>query len=491
MKIQFTPPPKLLLLLVAIIFNMQTLLAQQLAVTLNTSNFNGKNISCFGGRNGTITANPSGGSAPYTYTWSNQATTNAISNQAAGYYRVTVRDFVGAIVTAEVTLTEPVVIRLSNVVNVYGNGFNISCYNCYNGSINLTVTGGTTPYIFNWNGGNTNQNRTALGPGNYMVTVTDANGCSANSETFYLNQPERSDWSMTGNTGSNPTSSFIGTMDNVDLKFRTNNVERLSIKANGEVKINSSLQVKDSLTFNGNRQIGYRPAQGSNPEILSFGKAPFSLPTSITDCFSPNLNTPTQYQFAGTIQLYGNSTSNNNLNVMEIGFDGSSAIIDATGSAPNPYNRLLLNYYCGRDVFVGNNTSGDLTANHNFFVNGMVGIGIDPANLNLATGATPYKLLVAGKMGANEIWCSPGTATSPWPDYVFNKDYKMLSIKELEHYLTENNHLPGIASAKEINNLEKINLVEMQKKQQEKIEELYLYIIELKKEIDGLKNKLK
>ncbi|MBL7927834.1 MAG: hypothetical protein JNK61_13100, partial [Bacteroidia bacterium] len=329
---------------------------------------------------------------------------------------------------------------------------------------------------------------TGIDAGSYLVMVTDANGCTA-AQDVAVTAPDRNDWTMTGNAGTNPSNQFIGTTDYRDLLFKTNNSERLKITGGGAVKINSSLDVRDSIIFNSQSQIGYRSAQGSTPEIMSFGKAPFQIPTSITMCNAPSLNT--QFQFPGTIQLYGNSASNGNLSLMEIGFDGASSIIDATGSAANPFNRLLLNYYCGHDVFVGNNLSGDLTANHNFFVNGMVGIGIDPTNLNMATSATPYKLLVAGKMGANEIWCSPGTVTSPWPDFVFNKDYKMLSIKELEHYLAKNSHLPGIASAKEINTLEKINLVEMQKKQYEKIEELYLYIIALKKEIDSLKNKLK
>jgi len=72
-----------------------------------------------------------------------------------------------------------------------------------------------------------------------------------------------------------------------------------------------------------------------------------------------------------------------------------------------------------------------------------------------------------------------------WPDYVFNKNYKLPGLHEVEDFINKYQHLPGIPSAKD---LEKngLNIGEMQKMQMEKIEELTLYIIELKKEIEKL-----
>ena len=107
---------------------------------------------------------------------------------------------------------------------------------------------------------------------------------------------------------------------------------------------------------------------------------------------------------------------------------------------------------------------------------------LDAENLALAAG---YKLKVFGKIIGEEVRVQLKTA---WPDYVFEKNYKKLSIDELEKYVDENKHLPNIPSAKEIEK-DGQHLGELQRKMLEKIEELSLYVIELKKEIDQLKTK--
>jgi len=72
------------------------------------------------------------------------------------------------------------------------------------------------------------------------------------------------------------------------------------------------------------------------------------------------------------------------------------------------------------------------------------------------------------------------------PDYVLVKNYKLRDLDEVEDFIKKNNHLPGIPSAKTIET-NGLGLGEMQKLQMEKIEELTLYIIELKKEMEKLK----
>jgi hypothetical protein len=102
------------------------------------------------------------------------------------------------------------------------------------------------------------------------------------------------------------------------------------------------------------------------------------------------------------------------------------------------------------------------------------------ADLNTATG---YKLAVSGKVICEELKVK---LSGNWPDYVFDAKYKLPSLSEVEKYIKENKHLPNIPAASEVetNGME---VGDMQKKMMEKIEELTLYVIELKKELDTLK----
>jgi hypothetical protein len=100
---------------------------------------------------------------------------------------------------------------------------------------------------------------------------------------------------------------------------------------------------------------------------------------------------------------------------------------------------------------------------------GSVGIGTDK------TG--DFKLSVEGKIRAREIEVNPDM----WADYVFAKDYNLMSFEELENFITINKHLPNIPTAKEVAE-NGLKLGEMQIKQMEKIEELTLYLLEIKKQ---------
>jgi hypothetical protein len=100
--------------------------------------------------------------------------------------------------------------------------------------------------------------------------------------------------------------------------------------------------------------------------------------------------------------------------------------------------------------------------------------------------ATGYKLSVNGKVICEELKVE---LDQSWPDYVFESDYPLRSIQELETSIIENGHLPGIPSAEEVeeNGLE---VGDMQKRMMEKIEELSLYIIQLDKRNKVLQNRI-
>ena len=77
-----------------------------------------------------------------------------------------------------------------------------------------------------------------------------------------------------------------------------------------------------------------------------------------------------------------------------------------------------------------------------------------------------------------------------WPDYVFAEDYNLIELEKVEHYIQENNHLPGVPSAQEVEE-EGVSLGKMNKVLLEKVEELTLYMIEMNKKNEALEERLK
>ncbi len=141
------------------------------------------NVSCFGGTNGSVDLSVTGGTPGYTYLWSTSATSQDISGLAAGTYIVTVTDLNGCTATLSKTITQPtapiaVVVAKMDPTCPPGGTPPLNA----NGTIDLTVSGGTGPYTYDWAdvaGPSNSEDRTGLAAGTYMVTVTDANGCTA------------------------------------------------------------------------------------------------------------------------------------------------------------------------------------------------------------------------------------------------------------------------------------------------------------------------
>lgn len=132
------------------------------------------NLICNGGSTGAVTVTGAGGTAPYTYLWSNGASTATVSGLAAGTYTVTTADAFGCTGTASVTLTQPSAITLGGLPTIS----NASCGGGCDGSIsNVVIVGGTPPYTYLWSNGATTANISNLCAGAYTGTVTDNNGC--------------------------------------------------------------------------------------------------------------------------------------------------------------------------------------------------------------------------------------------------------------------------------------------------------------------------
>ena len=143
------------------------------------------NISCFSANNGTALANANGGQQPYTYLWSNGATTDFIQNLAPGIYQVTVTTANGCVTIASVTITEPLLPLTAAISTIP-----VTCFGGNNGTATIVVSGGTSPYQYSWNTTPIQTTSTAnnLTANNYGVTVTDANGCNTVGEIM-VTQP--------------------------------------------------------------------------------------------------------------------------------------------------------------------------------------------------------------------------------------------------------------------------------------------------------------
>ena len=136
------------------------------------------NLNCYQDSLGSISIVASGGIGNYTYLWSNGETTSSLNNIGAATYTIDVTDSANCIVSETFIVTEPD--SLEHVLS-----FNdISCFGLSDGSSDVTVTGGTVPYSYNWNGpanySSTNSNIDLLSSGMYYIAVSDGNGCTLN-----------------------------------------------------------------------------------------------------------------------------------------------------------------------------------------------------------------------------------------------------------------------------------------------------------------------
>ncbi|MBI2968749.1 MAG: hypothetical protein HYY40_13190 [Bacteroidetes bacterium] len=145
-------------------------------------------VLCYGTNNGSATATYSGGTPPYTYSWSNGDTTVGSEQLAVGSYTITVTDSCGGKAIASATIIEPAAI-ITTLVSTADSG-------SADGTATVLVSGGTTPYTYQWSDSNSQTTTTATGlaSGKYFVTVTDGNGCIETDSvqvSFYISIESR------------------------------------------------------------------------------------------------------------------------------------------------------------------------------------------------------------------------------------------------------------------------------------------------------------
>jgi hypothetical protein len=151
-------------------------------VNVITPTFALTNPSCTAA-NGSISVSPSGGAAPYTYSWSNSATTSVVNGLTSGSYTVTITDNVGCAVTKTNTLTS------TTPISIGFNTTQASCMYASDGATTAIPTGGTAPYTYSWSNSGNTATINNLATGNYWVHVSDANGCVQDQMNFVPYNP--------------------------------------------------------------------------------------------------------------------------------------------------------------------------------------------------------------------------------------------------------------------------------------------------------------
>jgi hypothetical protein len=185
----------------------------------------------------------------------------------------------------------------------------------------------------------------------------------------------------------------------------------------------------------------------------------------------------TKLEVKGNLRIYGTDQA----------WSEGISIVKATGwsgikllrSNPTAGN-FNGNWAMGYNANTGDDFSISTTYNNTQY-DGVLHISNSTRNVGIGT-TTPgsFKLAVNGKIWTQEVNVA---MTNPGPDYVFEKDYELLSLTELENYINQNKHLPEIPSANEMEkdglNLKEMNLILLKK-----VEELTLHLIEMNKKLE-------
>ncbi|MEL6672482.1 MAG: T9SS type A sorting domain-containing protein [Bacteroidota bacterium] len=139
-----------------------------------SANLTSLDITCAGDSNGNAAALASGGTPDYLYIWSTGDTANSISGLAAGTYVLTVQDLLGCTYLDSLSISEPDTLKLSAAATQQTNGGD--------GSIDVSVLGGTPPYTYDWSNGANTEDLENLPTGTYALTVIDSKGCTDSLE---------------------------------------------------------------------------------------------------------------------------------------------------------------------------------------------------------------------------------------------------------------------------------------------------------------------
>ena len=185
--------------------NFPVTLTEPPSVTITETH---QDVNCFGQSTGSIDITIVGGTAPFSFSWSNGAITEDLSGLPANTYTCTITDGLGCQSTVQVTITQPL-----TALAVTETHIDATCFGYCDGSMDVTASGGTGPYSYLWVPSNsTTEDQSNVCAGNFGVIVTDANGCPF-TLPIVVSQPAQG-VSVTGTaTGTTCNAVCDGTID--------------------------------------------------------------------------------------------------------------------------------------------------------------------------------------------------------------------------------------------------------------------------------------
>ncbi len=278
---------------------------------------------------------------------------------------------------------------------------------------------------------------------------------------------------------------FLGTESNHNLHLVTGYTPKLSILTNGNVGIGNT-DPSHKLEIIGNDNVAAFSSTGSNAYIRLWANAAGGINERVEFTNRGNGKATIWTPGAGdalVVNRNGNIGIGNSEPSAKLHIAGDFKLVDGTQGA----GKILTSDSNGKASWqnipsIGISATGGWLSNGNNLYNSNTG------NVGIGTTNPVAKLTVQGNILASSIKVAvPGSAN--WSDYVFAKEYQLQPLEEVEAFIKKNQHLPNVPSAaemvKEGNDLGKTDA-----KLLEKIEELTLYVIEMKKTINSLNNKI-
>lgn len=225
-------------------------------------------IDCFGASTGDINVNVSGGVTPYTYDWTNGSgtsvsTTQDLSNVTADTYTLTVNAPNSACSSSESFVIE----QPTEALNSSAIVSDVDCFSNSTGSIDVSVWGGTAPYAYSWDTGQTTQDVNGLSSGSYLLTITDNKGCT-DQQTYVVSQPTQ----------------LGGVLSTVDVLCNGNSTGTVSISpSGGTAPYNYTWQNSSTVLVNNSSSLTNVPADTYQVTVTDDEGCTFTASTTINE----------------------------------------------------------------------------------------------------------------------------------------------------------------------------------------------------------------